>query len=64
MSDRSLLREILWVLAIKLVLLLALWAAFFRGQGVTVVDGADLPAFRQSTPNPAPNPTEDPAHAR
>jgi hypothetical protein len=39
-TDKSLLRKLVWTLALKLALLLALWWVFVRGHGVSIDDGS------------------------
>jgi hypothetical protein len=47
LSDKSLLRKLAFVLAIKLAILLALWWMFVREQGVAVDDSGVAAQFLQ-----------------
>lgn len=65
MNDRKLVRKLALVLAVKLVLLFALWWAFFRGQQVAVDAEHALPAFSSAlSPSSPTRFPEEPPHAQ
>ena len=57
MTERKLIRELAWVVALKLVLIVALWAAFIRDARVPVDAGA-MAARAHAVSSPATHPTE------